>query len=219
MCASYYPTRATGRVKFFNSQKGYGFIVPDVGDVEVFVHHTAIRNAGGFRSLGEEELVEYDVVLGPKGSQAANVSGPNGRPVRGDNRPMRFSRPSYGWNPVSLPLSPPRTPGMSTPHLMSPISPVMGPYSTAATPTMMPAYYNPNGWMPSYTPYGYPSSPPQTMFYYGNYGVPTSQSTYLPDMGDGSRSYGNHQRSRRNSNAGGRAMRGAYGEQPDAGRK
>ncbi|KAG2221765.1 hypothetical protein INT45_003405 [Circinella minor] len=83
------PPRKLGRVKFFNSVKGYGFIIPNdqVGQPnveEVFVHHTAIYNSGGFKSLSEGEEVEYDLVQGPKGMQAANVSGPGGVPVRGD---------------------------------------------------------------------------------------------------------------------------------------
>ncbi|KAG0226431.1 Y box binding protein 1 [Mortierella sp. GBA43] len=77
--------RRTGRVKFFNSQKGFGFIIPSESTEsnmdEVFVHHTAIHNDGGFKSLAE---VEYDIVLGPKGTQAANVTGPGGVSVRGD---------------------------------------------------------------------------------------------------------------------------------------
>ncbi|ORY99048.1 hypothetical protein BCR43DRAFT_488633 [Syncephalastrum racemosum] len=90
--------RKRGRVKFFNSVKGYGFIVPEEslnggpktnnpGDKrleEVFVHHTAIHNGGGFKSLAEGEEVEYDLIQGPKGYQAANVSGPNGTAVKGD---------------------------------------------------------------------------------------------------------------------------------------
>ncbi|KAI8338205.1 cold-shock' DNA-binding domain-containing protein [Chlamydoabsidia padenii] len=82
--------RKTGRVKFFNSAKGYGFILPDTpsdqSDVEVFVHHTAIHNDGGFKSLGEDEEVEYDLVQGNKGMQAANVTGIGGGPVKGDPR-------------------------------------------------------------------------------------------------------------------------------------
>ncbi|KAJ2747930.1 hypothetical protein GGI20_000017 [Coemansia sp. BCRC 34301] len=77
----------TGRVKFFNSQKGYGFVVPDEpidGNAEVFVHHTVIHNSGGFKSLAEGEYVEFDVIRGPKGLQATRVSGPNGAFVRGD---------------------------------------------------------------------------------------------------------------------------------------
>ncbi|CAB5347124.1 unnamed protein product [Rhizophagus irregularis] len=77
--------RKQGKVKFFNCQKGYGFIIPNnLGiseKVEVFVHHTAIHNNGGFKSLAE---VEFDLIKGPKGLQAANVSGPNGISVKGD---------------------------------------------------------------------------------------------------------------------------------------
>ncbi|KAI9592936.1 cold-shock' DNA-binding domain-containing protein [Syncephalis fuscata] len=81
-------TRKTGRVKFFNSQKGFGFVIPDdkgtFGNAEVFVHHTAIHNDGGFKSLAEGEDVEFDMVKGPKGFQAANVTGPSGTSVKGD---------------------------------------------------------------------------------------------------------------------------------------
>ncbi|CAI2181224.1 14452_t:CDS:2 [Funneliformis geosporum] len=80
--------RKQGKVKFFNCQKGYGFIIPQnlgLGEkVEVFVHHTAIHNNGGFKSLAEGEDVEFDLIKGPKGLQAANVSGPNGISVKGD---------------------------------------------------------------------------------------------------------------------------------------
>ncbi|KAJ1903284.1 hypothetical protein LPJ81_003144, partial [Coemansia sp. IMI 209127] len=91
-------TAKTGRVKFFNSQKGYGFVIPDEsidGNAEVFVHHTVIYNAGGFKSLAEGELVEFDLIRGPKGLQATRVTGPNGNHVRGDPylRLMRNVRP------------------------------------------------------------------------------------------------------------------------------
>jgi len=62
---------ATGTVKWFNDAKGYGFISQEGGE-DVFVHHTAIT-MDGFRSLKEGEKVEFDVVQGPKGLQAANV--------------------------------------------------------------------------------------------------------------------------------------------------
>ena len=62
---------AEGTVKWFNDSKGFGFIEQD-GGKDVFVHHTAIE-AEGFRSLAEGEAVEFDVVDGPKGPQAANV--------------------------------------------------------------------------------------------------------------------------------------------------
>jgi CspA family cold shock protein len=62
---------ATGTVKWFNDAKGFGFISQEGGE-DVFVHHTAIT-MDGFRTLKEGERVEFDVVQGPKGLQAANV--------------------------------------------------------------------------------------------------------------------------------------------------
>ncbi len=62
---------ATGTVKWFNDAKGYGFISQEGGE-DVFVHHTAITMEG-FRTLKEGEKVEFEVVQGPKGLQAANV--------------------------------------------------------------------------------------------------------------------------------------------------
>ena len=61
----------TGTVKWFNDAKGFGFITRE-GGPDVFVHHTAIVSEG-FRSLAEGERVQFDVVQGPKGAQAANV--------------------------------------------------------------------------------------------------------------------------------------------------
>ncbi|HJZ85570.1 MAG TPA: cold-shock protein [Polyangia bacterium] len=62
---------ARGKVKWFNDAKGFGFIVQESGP-DVFVHHTAIV-AEGFRSLAEGQEVEFEIVQGPKGLQAANV--------------------------------------------------------------------------------------------------------------------------------------------------
>lgn len=60
-----------GTVKWFNNQKGYGFITPESG-ADVFVHHTAIQDEG-FKSLEEGQEVEFEIVTGPKGKQATMV--------------------------------------------------------------------------------------------------------------------------------------------------
>ncbi|MEO5658084.1 MAG: cold-shock protein [Nitrospiria bacterium] len=63
---------ARGKVKWFNGSKGYGFITPDEGR-DVFVHFSAIQG-DGFKSLDEGQEVEFEIVNGPKGQQAANVT-------------------------------------------------------------------------------------------------------------------------------------------------
>lgn len=63
---------AKGIVKWFSNQKGYGFITPDGGGKDVFVHHSAILG-DGYKTLDEGQNVEFDVTQGPKGEQAANV--------------------------------------------------------------------------------------------------------------------------------------------------
>ena len=62
---------ARGTVKWFNNQKGYGFISTEAGK-DVFVHHTAIQGSG-YKSLEEGQTVEFEVTTGPKGDQAVNV--------------------------------------------------------------------------------------------------------------------------------------------------
>ena len=72
--------RITGKVKWFNNAKGYGFIERE-GGADVFVHFSAVQG-NGFRTLEEGQAVEFEIVDGPKGQQAGNVTKPSKIPAR-----------------------------------------------------------------------------------------------------------------------------------------
>ena len=63
---------SAGTVKWFNAEKGFGFIVPDEGGPELFVHQSAVQS-GGLRTLEEKARVKFDIAQGPKGPMATNV--------------------------------------------------------------------------------------------------------------------------------------------------
>jgi CspA family cold shock protein len=89
-----------GTVKWFNEEKGYGFITPDEGGEDLFVHHTGIAGSG-FKSLEEGARVSYEATQGRKGMQAANVSvassdGSEARGTAGDSFSLQVPREVQG---------------------------------------------------------------------------------------------------------------------------
>ncbi len=70
---------AVGRVKWFNNAKGYGFIIPEEGGDDIFAHYSTIK-MDGYRSLKAGQHVNYEVMQGPKGMHADNITVPDGEP-------------------------------------------------------------------------------------------------------------------------------------------
>ncbi|KAJ6919293.1 hypothetical protein NC651_013295 [Populus alba x Populus x berolinensis] len=74
--------RSTGRVVRFSDKKGFGFIKPDAGDKDLFVHHSAIKSDGGYRTLYEDDVVEFTILLTDDKCQAVDVTAPGGGPIK-----------------------------------------------------------------------------------------------------------------------------------------
>lgn len=113
--------RRKGVCKFFNSQKGFGFInddhPEDLGNQEVFVHYTSIESKGNFRSLAEGEEVEYVVAPGQKGFQATEVTGPSGRAVQGDVKSKLPKTPTFVPYPMGIMPSAYALAGAGSPYI------------------------------------------------------------------------------------------------------
>ncbi|KAJ2715893.1 hypothetical protein H4R19_000954 [Coemansia spiralis] len=154
----------SGHVKFFSSQKGYGFIIPTVpidGHSEVFVHHTVIHNSGGFKSLAESEPVEFEFTRGPKGLQATRVTGPGGAFVRGDPYVHPRARP---------PPAAAATPGIVT---STPTS-APGPFHHYPPPVGYARGF-PYGSQPVHAAYGAPLASPVPLLGMPGIGIPATR--------------------------------------------
>ena len=151
--ASFVKERVSGRVKWFNWNKGFGFITVDGCEEEVFVHQTNI-DSDGFRSLYENEVVEFELVVGEGGKKKAfHVTGPGGQPPQGSqgqgqHRPPSYKMGAYGMSSEpSMSLGPQTMPGSYPQMAQGPGQNQMGYYGQLPAE----AYYPP-------TFYGMPGS-------------------------------------------------------------
>ena len=95
---------AQGTVKWFNAEKGFGFIAQEDGGDDVFVHYSAIQSQG-YKSLDENQKVEFDVTQGPKGPQAENVRAALINGTKLGHLPLKTLRTGshpFGWGPVTV---------------------------------------------------------------------------------------------------------------------
>ena len=188
--------RLSGRVKWFNHHKGFGFINVDDVDGEVFVHQSNI-NSDGFRSLREEEEVEFDLVIGDDGKKKAfNVTGPGGRPPQGA---MHVALAGYHMPPKMYPGMAGMMMNASGPNPMQSMSPPSQGYPGNAGDGMMGQpnysqmprtvfYQQPNFYQLNEAgyPHAYPVSP--THGYYGGggwYGAPRPPPPGTPGYSSG----------------------------------
>ena len=121
--------RVSGRVKWFNHHKGFGFITVDHEEGEVFVHQSNIKS-DGFRSLWDEELVEFDMVVGDDGKKKAfNVTGPGGQPPQ-----CAAQMGGYRMSQKMHPGMPGMMMGVSGPNAMGSMSPAAQGYPGSLSP-------------------------------------------------------------------------------------
>uniref|UniRef100_A0A8U7P3E7 Uncharacterized protein n=1 Tax=Corvus moneduloides TaxID=1196302 RepID=A0A8U7P3E7_CORMO len=142
-------TKITGTVKWYNVKNNYGFITGDDTGEDLFIHRTAIERNNPknyLRSVGDGEVVEFDLVQGKKGLQATNVTGPGGIPVKGS----RYAQNDKQYPSQQLPYPQPTFP-------FYPIS-SMNPFLSLPHPQFIPSpFFTP--WLPYTIPFPYNSSP------------------------------------------------------------